>query len=208
MRACRVILIACGLVAGCAEERRVISVSGGLQSISGSVGGERGESQAAAPKRSGPGENPWERIVAPMDTLREAGQPVDGRPLRRTLDDGSIHLICHTPRQLLVHLFETLRDGEMGLLEAQVLSDRLKEEYRALGRPESDVARWLLDNRKDIFETLSNLPGGEMTPGTYLETIARNTFRLTVPNARELGLRFSSLEFTIERGGFRLLLIS
>jgi len=202
------ILVAASLWAasgGCVEER-VVSVRGNLQSLSGASGGyQLGPDAKRSPSRD------FESTLAKADESagRSApGEPIEGRPLRRLMPDGSILLISRSPRHVMIHLFETLRDEEDELLLNQVVSKRLREQYEERGEDPRQIVRELRRERREIVKLMTSMPMAEQTPGALMRTTGRNVFEVTAPGGPALDQKFKRLSVVIEQGSFRLMSIS
>ncbi len=135
------------------------------------------------------------------------GEPVEGHALRRRLEDGTVVLVSRSPRELILHLYETLRDNELELLEEQVISQRAKQAYLASRKSPKDAVAWLVKHRKDVEELLATMPAGEQTPGVFMKPLGNNAFRLNSADAAALGLKLRRVDVVVEQGRFRLLTI-
>lgn len=145
----------------------------------------------------------WAKVI-PQDA---PGNPVEGRPLRRQLDDGTTVLLSRSPRELIQHLFETLRDQEYELLETQVLSQRTRQSYLAAGKKPQDAVQWLVRNQVDVEKLISVMPAGEQTPGVMMTSLGNNAFRLSLDSSEILQLRYRTMDLVVEQGKFRLLMV-
>lgn len=186
---------------GCQTEQRVVGVKGGFSGLARLPG-----AQSQLPPEALPPAEPsdrWSRLL-PQD---EPGEPVEGRPLRRVLPTGDVVLLSRSPRELIVHLYETLRDEEYELLEKQVLSERTRSAYRREGKPVGEAVRWLIRNRDEIEKLISAMPVGDQTPGVLMNPLGNNAFRLSVQGGEMLPMRYHTLDVVIEEGRFRLLMI-
>lgn len=195
-----VILLAALTLAAC-EQERVVSVKGGLSGL-GKLPGAASNIPESAYEKPTDGD----RFQKLLDK-DQPGQPVEGKPLRRQLDNGEIYLISRSPRELISHLYDTLQNDERALLESQVLAERTKRAYRAAGKPPADAADWIFRNRKWIEDLIAAMPAGEQTPGVFMKPLGDNAFRLTLNGSELLDLRYKALEVVIEEGRFRLLMI-
>ncbi len=190
-------------LAGCTEER-IVSVRGGLTGLPGAEGGRKADAPLD-PARAG--QTQWEPLLAEFNGSAEPDEAPDPQTLRATLPDGSVRLVSRSPNDVMFHLARTLANDERPLLLDQVMSDALKRSYASRDLDPAQGADYLFKHRQDIARLLAAIPLGEQTPGVYLEPIGRNAFRLRAPAQLAPDLRFTSIDFIIERGQFRLLLV-
>ncbi len=188
--------------AGCVEER-VVDVRGGLQNMPGATGGTRPEVEREAAPQA------WERLLGKYRGDLEGYVPVEGRPLRlvNENDPEDVVLLLDSPAKLLTNLQETLVGGEYQLMYEQVLSDRLKRNYRERLRDPREAAVFLARHERDVVALLATMPFADQTPGQTLKIIGPNAYRLTAPGGGALDLRFNHVDMIIEEGKFRLLRI-
>ena len=159
---------------------------------------------SALPAAGGAPENDrWGKLLG----NETPGEPVEGRPLRRTLPDGGVLLLSRTPRELIANLYETLRDNEVVLLEEQVISERTKRAYYARGKTARDAAEWLVKNQAHVEALIGVMPAAEQTPGVFMKPLGQNAFRLTLGGSEMLELKYKTVDVVIEQGRFRLLMI-
>jgi hypothetical protein len=186
--------------AGCAPEERIGSVKGNFQGLPGAVGGYT--VNGAAPRRAS---TDLETALLKAGASDPRGTPVEGRPLRREMSDGSIILISRSPRQLVQHLAETLRDGEDGLLQSQVLSKRLKLGYEERGMDPVRAVEYLKKHRAEVMKLIASMPLADNTPGAIIRNVGRNTFEIEAPGGAMLDQKFTKLLVVLEEGSFKLL---
>lgn len=192
---------ALGTGCGCAEEREILEVRGGLVGLPGSQGGLVG----SRPKETSGG---FQDVLNRYDPLEESEDQNSAGILRRTNDDGTVSLISRSPRHVVYHLLTLLASEEEDLLFDQLLSDNLKEAYIQRGKDPREAVDFLMDNRDDIRRLLATIPMGEQTPGVLARPIGRNMFRLSAPSVMARDLRFKHFDVVMEGRVFRLLLIS
>lgn len=193
------------VAAGCKPEEHIISVTGGYSSLAnfpGAKGGLKPESQVSDQEQM----DRWTKLLA-KNPKNVEGEAVEGRPLRRKMQDGKYILISRAPHELMQHLFETLRDQEYDLLEQEVLSQRTRSEYLARGKKPREAVEWLVRNQSDVEALLVSMPAGEQTPGVLMTPIGNNAFALSPSGAEVLDLKYKTLDVVIERGQFKLLMI-
>lgn len=188
-------------IAGCATEERVVSVKGNFQHLAGAQGGY--ETTEGSPRRK----FDLEQALTRTESADLPGDPVEGQPLRRKMPDGKIVLICRSPRHVVLHLAATLQAKEDDLLLDQVLSERLKNNYRERGIDPMEAVKYLHKNEKDVYKLLVAIPMGDQTPGAITKTVGRNVFEISAPGGIMLEQKFTRLQVVLENGGFRLLMV-
>ena len=171
-----------------------VSSKGGLRSI------------AEQTQSSGPD---WESALEKYDPAAGLGEDAieDNHPLRITHADESVTLIIRSPRHLMIHILETIKNGEDELFLEQVLSEQTKDEYYRRDRNPVEALEYVKKNMREIEEFFLTMPAGERTPGTFMEQIGRNTFRLQPPGVELQNMKYSTLDMVLEDGMFRLLII-
>ncbi len=191
---------ACPIV-GCQE--RVVAVRGGLQNMPGAKGGIRVEGDEAAPGKD------YERLLAKYRHYDEDLVPDGRHPLRLVDKDDpeDVTLVLNSPQHVVVHLLETLQNRELELLYEQVLSDRLKRNYRELLRDPREAVEYLVRNEAEVRKLLATMPAADQTPGLSLRPLGENMYRIRAPGNGSLDMKFQNLDVVIEGGRFRLLLI-
>jgi hypothetical protein len=192
------------LVTGCATEERVVQARGGLYGLPGSrsaiTPGQRlGQSTVRV-------QDVVDQYYGGLDQL-QIGEPVEGWPNRRKLQDGSLYLVSRSPGELIRHLFETTVDGDWELMHDQLIAKQAKENYIQAGRDPLDIVRFLRKHRADFVQLLRLMGNGEHTPGIDFTPLGPQRFRLHSDSAREFGQRFSTMEVVIEDGRVVLLLV-
>lgn len=190
-------------LAGCATEERVVEVRGGLAGLARLPGASSNlPLEAVGPSAADSAER-WNELLGAQDK----GEKIEGHALRRELEDGSVLLLSRSPRELILHLYETLRDGELELLEEQIISARTKRAYLSQRKSSREAVDWLVKNREDVEALLATMPAGEQTPGVVMRPLGQNAFRLSSGDAAGLGLKLKQLDLVVEQGRFRLLMI-
>ncbi len=170
------------LPGGCRYER-IVSQSSVLSGLEGS--------QSAIPAKK-----PSRRLP---DFLRT---PEEG--IRVEHEDGSITLYTKSVRQLMSQISTTIAKGEKDLFLEQVLSERTKNEFYERGLDPGLAFDELKSHERDIGRLFRFMPMGEYTPGLYLKTIGRNTFRLRLPRATNESLYWIGLDVVFEQRNYRL----
>jgi hypothetical protein len=192
---------ALALLQGCAPEERIVSIRGIGHNSPGAQAGWKKELEASEPQ--GPDLKPVETLAVPE--VDAEGKPKN--PLRAEDEEGHITLVLRSPRDVVIHLRDTLLADERDLLFEQVLSDHAKAQYELRGLDPRQAVDFLFKNKRDVLRLLSRAPMGEQTPGLFLRKVGGGVYRLEVaPNDRTLKLR--KLDFVWESGKCRLALIS
>ena len=176
------VLLLCLLGSGCTYER-VISRSSILSSIEGA------ESKIPEKKTA----------RALPDFLRT---PDEG--IRVVDEDGTVTLYAKSIRQLMAQIITTLQNGERDLFVEQVLSQRTKDEFYERGLDPGLAFDELLKHSRDIGRLFYFMPMGEYTPGLYLETVGRNTFRLKITRIGNEGMYWIGLDSVFEDKNYKL----
>lgn len=189
------------ILVGCETEERVVAIRGPLRGLPGAV--EQGPSDTSGSSHD---------LSSALDKADPAGanapgEPVDGNPFRRKLADGSIVLLSRSPRQVVMHLAQTLQNGEDDLLYDQVISQQLKDNYSKRGLDPHLAVDDLKRDAKQVYKLLNAMPLGDATPGATMANIGRNMFEITAPGAELLDQRYTRLQVILENGSFRLLLV-
>lgn len=183
-----------GVLAGCATETRVIRYRPILSGLPGAEGGIGPDGRSAAESAASAAEVGG----MPLSVLSTS-------QIRYTDDDGRVRLVATTGRDLMIHVYETLRDGERDLFLEQVLSDATKVEYGRRGIDPSRAFDDLLARSDDVVDLFNAMPSGEFTPGVFLTPIGRGQRRLVVSGMAARGLRWTAMDMIEEDGNYRLL---
>jgi len=143
---------------------------------------------------------PEKKAARPLpDFLRT---PDEG--IRVVDEDGSVTLYSKSIRQLMAQITSTLQNGERELFVEQVLSQRTKDEFYERGLDPGMAFDELLKHYRDIGRLFYFMPMGEYTPGLYLETVGKNTFRLKISRIRNESLYWIGIDTVFEENNYRL----
>ncbi|TVQ61427.1 MAG: hypothetical protein EA378_08625 [Phycisphaerales bacterium] len=140
-------------------------------------------------------------------TVTPRSQDVVGLPggaPREELDDGTVILRARTGRQLMGHLFTTLRNNERELFVAQVLSTRTKQEFHDRGLDPALAFDELKQRSEWIEKLFQRMPQGEFTPGVLMQRQGDRVYRMTVTGMAADGLRWTFMDMVMEDGSWRL----
>jgi len=169
-------------LAGCTYER-VVSQSGLLSGLDGA--------QSQIPTKR--------QARALPDFLRTPDQGI-----RVENEDGTITLYSKSVRQLLAHLSTTIANGERELFIEQLLCQLTKDEFYDRGLDPSLAFDELVRRERDVGRLFYFMPMGEYTPGLYLKTIGRNTFRLKLGRANNESLHWIGIDVVFEDSNYKL----
>lgn len=125
--------------------------------------------------------------------------------IRTIDDDGNVKLTARNGRDLIVHIYETIRDNEKDIFTRQVLSQSTREEYVKRGFDPGKAFDDLRARSDDIVDLFNAMPQGELTPGIFLKPIGKNRYRLQVSGLAARDLKWTSMDVVSERGNFSLL---
>ena len=182
-----------------------MAVRGGIQNMPGAQGGV----QPDAPQpRESTGKN-YDGLLAKYRPEEGDLVPDENHPLRLVdpNDPTKATLILRSPQHVVIQLFETLNNKEYDLLYEQVLSDKLKQNYREQFRDPHEAVDYLVRNQRDVRKLIATMPAADQTPGLYLQPLGDNMFRIEAPGRGALDMKFQTLDLILESGQFRLLLI-
>jgi hypothetical protein len=196
------LVVALAPLAACETEERIVSARGAFRTLPGATADIPASS--ALP--------PSGRAPALDQALPAAGdEPVDPEeasrdPLRVEQEDGSVRLICTSPRHLVWHLQQTLINEEYDLIYEQLLSDRTIDEYRRRGLDPRSALEFFRSRREEVLALLARMPRGELTPGVFIRRVGGGVHRLQ-PVGRVSGSTLEALDFAWESGACRLVVI-
>ncbi len=173
------------LLAGCATEERIIRYEPMLGNIPEAKSGTALTRQTEPPR---------------------GGTVLTDDRLAIVNADGGVTLLARTARQLMVHIYNTIDQGDRALFLAQVLSERAADEYAAHGRDPGEAFDQIAANREHLARLFSLMPMGEYTPGLYLRKVGARTYRLEVEDrfGDEEPLAWTGFDMTMEHGNWRL----
>jgi hypothetical protein len=125
---------------------------------------------------------------------------------QRTEDhDGNVTLQARSPRHLMRHIFETVRDEDIELFLDQVLSEATKREFQSHGRTPED-AFWMLHDELDSIDKLfARMPMAEHSPNATFTRLGDGVHRLRLVRGTGRDLRWQGFDMISEDGNERLL---
>lgn len=183
MKRLLVVTLIAAMPGACAREERVI----GQRSLLGALPGAQSQVNALGPK--GP---------------RPASAALDESNLEEVLPDGSKILTSRNGRHLMVHIWNTLKDGDADTFLSQVLSERTRNEYLDRGLNPAQAFDRIREREADIHRLFARMPMGERTPGVVYEPLGGRTFRFKVTDTAAKGLNWTGIDMVLEGGNFRL----
>lgn len=230
-----VLAATCAVVVGCDSQKTVyVKRSAGMLGLEGEIGEERVLPDgtrvvivADFPEKDGSVRKPKAAVefVERTDTeipwtggpYSRAGLPPAPKPrpkeeppvefeLRKEYDGGRIVLNAVMPEHVLAHLVECLKNKEYELFYEQMLSDDVRRAYERAGGV-SVFQKWGEENREALLVFLnrmgSNWSGSEVIPSKVGPMMLR--YRL---DRREIrGIKFETIDISLEHGGCRLAMV-
>lgn len=119
-------------------------------------------------------------------------------------EDGSVTLQARTPRHLMVHIVTTLRNDQPELFVDQVLSELTKEQYAKRGLDPIDAFNLLKEHEQDLNQLFARMPSGARSPDVIFRKISPGIHRLKVSGLAAKGIKWTSMDITMEHGNWRL----
>lgn len=118
--------------------------------------------------------------------------------------DGRVTLRARNGRQLMIHIYNALMEGERDLFTQQVLSNRTKQEFLARGKDPAEAFDMLLAMEDDIVDLFNAMPFGERTPGLFLTNVGDKVQRVRVSGLQAQHMKLVGMDMVMERGEYRL----
>lgn len=184
VRSALAVCVLASVLAGCQPETRVVRYKAPLAGLPGAE-----HAAEIKPKSSG--------VRSVLDKAPSE--------IRFTDKDGKVTLLAKSGNDLIVHVYETLRDGEKELFTEQVLSRKTKEQYLARGLDPGQAFDDLLKRSDDVVELFNMMPHGELTPGVFLKSIGKDQFRIEVTGLAARDIKWTAMDMIREDGQYRLL---
>jgi len=170
-------------LAACAREERVV----GQRSLLGGLPGA-------------------ETRVTPLGPRGQTADPaaLDESTLEVVQPDGSKRLVSKSGRHVMVHIWNTLQDGDAETFLRQVLSRRTRNEYLDRGLDPAQAFDRIRARRADIQRLFARMPMGERTPGVVYEQLGGRMFRFMLTGTAAKGLSWVGIDMVYEEGNYRL----
>ncbi|MSR28746.1 MAG: hypothetical protein EXS03_04115 [Phycisphaerales bacterium] len=131
--------------------------------------------------------------------------PKDFEP-RKELGHGKVRFSAMMPEHVLSNLIDCLRKREYQPFYEQMLSDEARVAYERAGGAEV-FATWAEEHRESLLAFLNRLgnawAGSEVIP----QTLTPKTLRFSLDKREIQGIRFTSVDISMEHGGCRLAMV-
>lgn len=170
------------LIAGCATETRVVRKKPWFAGLPG----VEGDATVIEPTRQAT------YLELPEDQIR-VEEP-----------DGRVTLRARNGRHLMIHIYNTLMDGDRDLFMSQVLSSRTKQEFFMRGKDPAEAFDMLAEMEDDIVDLFNAMPFGERTPGLFLTHVGDKVQRVRVSGLQAQHMKLVGMDMIMERGEYRL----
>lgn len=150
-----------------------------------------------------PGSESGMTVVRDMGAYRDPTAVPESRIVEET-PDGKKKLIAKTGRHLILHIYNTIEDGEKDIFVAQVLSAATRAECAERGEDPGTLYDQLCADRLDVYDLFNLMPMGERTPGAVMEPVGKGVYRITVSGLGTSQLRWRGMDMVMEGGSWRL----
>jgi hypothetical protein len=118
--------------------------------------------------------------------------------------EGKTRLVAKTGRHLILHIYNTIEDGQRDLFVSEVLSAVTKAECAERGVDPGTLYDDLARDRLDLYELFNLMPMGEQTPGALMTPLGSGAYRVQVTGLGTSRLRWTGFDMVMERGNWRL----
>jgi len=172
------------LLAGCATETKIVRYHTILSGLPGV------ESQMPVGTASPSGYA--DPTVLPIEKLVEEDK------------DGKKTLVARSARHLMIHIHNTLEEGDKELFVDQVLSQATKRECQERNVDPGDAFDYFASRRDDIRALFNLMPAGERTAGVRVKTLSRDVWRVQLPSPPPEDLHWIGFDMVMEKGSWRL----
>lgn len=183
MNARPAILLCVIALAGCATRTRVVKYNPLLGGLPGA------ESQTPIVRDLGEYQDPT--AISPDKLVTEE-------------EPGKKRLVARTGRHLMIHIYNTLDKGDKELFVREVLSKATKAECFERGVVPGDAFDYLVSRREDIDELFAMMPGGEHTPGVFVQPVGGGAQRIEVTGMGTEKLAWTGFDMVMEGGNWKL----
>lgn len=125
---------------------------------------------------------------------------IDGGEITIEREDGSKILLARSARQLMAHIYQTLKEDQRDLFTEQVLCEATKAEFRARGMDPREAFDELKAHENEITQLFARMPNGEYSPGVLMEPLGGKTYRVVMPRKAADGLPWRGFDMVWEGG--------
>ena len=181
---CYLLFAICSLpLASCATETKVIKYHPMLAGLPGS--------QTGTPVVRG--DNYVDPTVVPPDKL-VVEDPVTHKKV----------LTAKSGRHLMVHIYNAITANDKETFVDQILSTASKQDCADRGVDPGECFDELVRRKEDVFALFNAMPGGEGTPGVYVQNLAPKVERIKVEGLAAQGLAWTGMDMVMEKGNWKL----
>ena len=150
-----------------------------------------------------PGSDSSTPITAPENAVADP-TTIPPEKLVIELPDGTKQLQARTVRHVMIHVFNTVKENDAKLFWDEVLCEQTREEFAARGMGPDEAMAMLRARETDLAALFNSMPMGESTPGTFIRPVGGGVQRLELTGMAARGLNWTGIDFTTERGSYRL----
>lgn len=118
--------------------------------------------------------------------------------------DGTKTLRAATARHLMIHIYNTLKDGDRDLFTAQVLARLTRQDFIARGKDPHEAFDALKAMQDDVVAFFNAIPQGENSPNVMLMAQGSGVMRLRLRNIGRANLRFIGMDMAMEGADWKL----
>lgn len=107
-------------------------------------------------------------------------------------------------RHLMVHIYNALSQNDKATFVDQILSTVTKEECAQRGVDPGACFDELVRRKDDVVALFNAMPGGEFTPGVYVENLGPKAERIQVQGLAAKDLTWTGMDMVMEKGNWKL----
>jgi hypothetical protein len=175
-------LLACALVAGCAEQK-VVRYKPMLAGLPGA--------ETQTPVTGTPGY--IDPTYVPQDKL-SVEDPVTKKKT----------LTAKTCKHLMIHIYNTMKANDKQTFVREVLSSKTKAECSQRGVDPGETFDELLRRQDDVLALFNAMPMGESTPGAYIFPLGKKEQRVELQGLAAKDLAWTGIDMIFENGNWKL----
>ncbi|MBS0197595.1 MAG: hypothetical protein JSR77_12645 [Planctomycetes bacterium] len=113
-------------------------------------------------------------------------------------------LVARTGRHLMIHIYNTVDEGDSDLFVREVLSSGTKQAIVLDGRSPTDYFNLLRSHQRDLQALFSAMPMGENTPGMFMRPVGNGVQRVRVDGIAAKNLYWDGFDMVMEGGNWKL----